>query len=54
MIIATRDQYSIIEKVIDQLDIPRKQVFVEAVILELSASDEFDVGLGVHLGKNRT
>jgi general secretion pathway protein D len=53
VIIATRDQYAIIEKVIDQLDIPRKQVFVEAVILELSASDEFDVGLGVHLGKEQ-
>ena len=53
VIIATRDQYGIIEKVIDQLDIPRKQVFVEAVILELSASDEFDVGLGVHLGKEQ-
>jgi general secretion pathway protein D len=53
VVIATRDQYAIIERVIDQLDIPRKQVFVEAVILELSASDEFDVGLGVHLGKEQ-
>ena len=53
VVIATRDQYAIIERVIDKLDIPRKQVFVEAVILELSASDEFDVGLGVHLGKEQ-
>jgi general secretion pathway protein D len=51
VIIATRDQFSIIEQVIGQLDIPRKQVFVEAVILELSTSDEFNFGLGVHLGK---
>jgi general secretion pathway protein D len=53
VVIATRDQYAIIEKVIDRLDIPRKQVFVEAVILEISASDDFNVGLGVHLGKEQ-
>lgn len=51
VLIATRDQLAIIKQVVDQLDIRRKQVFIEAVILELSTSDDATRGLGVHLGK---
>jgi general secretion pathway protein D len=40
----------IIERVIARLDIVRKQVFVEAVIMELASEDSSEVGLGVHLG----
>jgi general secretion pathway protein D len=50
VIIATPDQMRIIERVIARLDIVRKQVFVEAVIMELASEDSSEVGLGVHLG----
>jgi general secretion pathway protein D len=51
VIIATQDQFSILKQVIDKLDIRRKQVFVEAVVLEIASEDEMNVGLGVHMGK---
>lgn len=52
VIIATPDQFRIIKQVIDNLDIQRKQVFVEAVILELASSDSNNAGLGFHMGKS--
>jgi general secretion pathway protein D len=51
VIIATPDQIRYLKQVIEKLDIRRKQVFVEAVILELGSDDSFDVGIGGHLGK---
>lgn len=54
VLIATPDQFKIIKSVIDQLDIVRKQVFVEAVIMELASEDQNEVGLGLHLGRNNT
>ena len=50
VIIATPDQMTILQSVIDKLDIVRKQVFVEAVIMELASEDSGEVGLGVHMG----
>lgn len=50
VIIATRDQFQVIESVIDKLDIPRKQVFVEAVILEMATDDANSAGLSFHAG----
>ena len=50
VIIATNDQYKIIQGVIQKLDIPRKQVFVEAVILELASSDTNTLGMAFHVG----
>ncbi len=50
VIIATPDQFRIIQQVIEKLDIRRKQVFVEAVILELGNEDTDEFGLGVHAG----
>ncbi|MCB9778252.1 MAG: type II secretion system secretin GspD [Alphaproteobacteria bacterium] len=50
VIIATPDQFQIIKAVIDKLDIRRKQVFVQAVILEMASEDTFELGLGVHAG----
>jgi general secretion pathway protein D len=50
VIIATNDQYKIIQGVIQKLDIPRKQVFVEAVILELNSDDSTNLGMGFHVG----
>jgi len=51
VIIATMDQFAILKQVIGKLDIRRKQVFVEAVILELASEDSMNRGLGVHMGK---
>ncbi len=50
VIIATNDQYKIIQGVIEKLDIPRKQVFVEGVILELASQDNTNVGMAFHVG----
>jgi general secretion pathway protein D len=52
VIIATPDQMRILQSVIDKLDIVRKQVFVEAVIMELASEDSSELGLGVHLGNS--
>ena len=50
VIIATRDQFEVIGDVIAKLDIRRKQVFVEAVILELATDDTNSFGMGIHGG----
>jgi general secretion pathway protein D len=50
VIIATPDQIQYIKKVIEKLDIRRKQVFVEAVILELASDETMNVGAGAHMG----
>ncbi len=50
VIIGTRDQMTVIENVVSQLDIRRKQVFVEAVILELATDDANSFGIGLHGG----
>jgi general secretion pathway protein D len=45
VIIASKDDFAVIESVIKQLDVRRKQVFVDCVIMELSSqdTDEFDI-----------
>jgi general secretion pathway protein D len=49
VIIANSEDYRVVESVIRKLDIERKQVFVDAVILELSSEDTFNLGLAAHL-----
>ncbi len=51
VIVASPEAFEIIEDVIAQLDIRRKQVFVEVVIMELASEDTLDVGVGLHSGK---
>jgi general secretion pathway protein D len=51
VIIATTDQFRIIQQVIERLDIRRKQVFVQAVIMELSTDNTIETGVGYHVGK---
>ncbi|MEC7985436.1 MAG: secretin N-terminal domain-containing protein, partial [Myxococcota bacterium] len=51
VIIATPDQIRYIKQVIEKLDIRRKQVFVEAVILELASDETSNIGVGAHVGK---
>jgi len=44
IIYARPDDYNSIEEMIKKLDIPRKQVFIEALIMEVSPSEEFKFG----------
>lgn len=48
VIIANQEDFRVINSVIKQLDIVRRQVFVDAVILELSSRDSLDLGLALH------
>ena len=50
VIVATGRDYKRLVKVIDKLDVRRPQVFVEAVIMEVSLSKQTDLGLNVFTG----
>ncbi len=50
VIVATPDQFQVLEQVIRQLDVRRKQVFVQAVILEMASEGTTSLGLGLHGG----
>jgi len=45
IITASREEYNILIDVIKKLDIPRQMVYLEALILEVNASKQFDVGV---------
>lgn len=49
VIIANTEDFKVVESVIRKLDIERKQVFVDAVILELASEDSQELGLAAHL-----
>lgn len=49
VIIANQEDFRVVQTVISKLDIERKQVFVDAVILELSSEDTMDFGLAAHM-----
>ncbi len=51
VIVASTSDYRNVLKVIQQLDIPRRQVFVEAVIMEISLEDDLNIGASAHGGK---
>ncbi|MGB3225939.1 MAG: type II secretion system secretin GspD [Desulforhopalus sp.] len=42
---ATKDEYVVLQDVIQQLDIPRRMVYLEALIMEVDADKTFDVGV---------
>jgi general secretion pathway protein D len=48
IITGSRDEYMVLEEVIKKLDIPRKMVYIEALIMEVSVSKAFEIG--VHWG----
>ena len=48
VIIASQNDYRSLVKVIEKLDIPRRQVFVEAVIMEVNLNRESDFGVSMH------
>ncbi|MCK5071413.1 MAG: type II secretion system protein GspD, partial [Desulfocapsa sp.] len=45
IITATRDEYVVLENIIKKLDIPRRMVYLEALILEVDMDSQFDVGV---------
>ena len=51
VIVASTQDYLSIRRVIKRLDIPRRQVFVEATIMEVTINDSLNLGLGLHAGK---
>ena len=42
---ASKDEYAVLEDVIRQLDIPRRMVYLEALIMEVDADKNFEVGV---------
>ncbi|WP_248913857.1 type II secretion system secretin GspD [Polyangium aurulentum] len=42
--------YAALRSVIDELDLPRRQVFIEAVIMDVNVDRTTDLGIGYHLG----
>ncbi|WP_167505827.1 type II secretion system secretin GspD [Desulfosediminicola flagellatus] len=50
IITASREEYLVLEGVIKKLDIPRQMVYLEALILEVNTSKDFDVGVEWALG----
>ncbi len=50
VIIASQNDYRSLVRVIEKLDIPRRQVFVEAVIMEVNLDRSSEVGVNLHGG----
>lgn len=48
VIVASKQDYDIVMGLLNQIDIPRDQVFVEAIIMEMNASDANSYGLGYY------
>ncbi|MHB8808840.1 MAG: type II secretion system secretin GspD [Desulfobulbaceae bacterium] len=45
IITGPRDEYMVLEEVIKKLDIPRRMVYIEALIMEVSVSKAFEIGV---------
>ncbi len=50
VVIASNADYRNLVKVVEQLDIARRQVFVEAVIMEVNLQDDTEIGFSEHVG----
>ena len=50
VIIASQNDFRSLIRVIEKLDIPRRQVFVEAVIMEVNLDRNAEFGVGLHSG----
>jgi len=53
VVVASKSDYRSVVKLVEQLDIPRRQVFVEAVIMEVNVDDDSEFGVSVHGGDQR-
>jgi len=54
IITASKDDYLVLEDIIRKLDITRKMVYIEALIMEVSMTKEFDLGVQWYGAKNAT
>ncbi|MBN2061316.1 MAG: type II secretion system secretin GspD [Deltaproteobacteria bacterium] len=52
IITANRDDYLVLEDVIKKLDISRRMVYIEALIMEVSMAEQFDLGVQWLAGKS--
>ncbi len=52
VIVSSLRDYMSLKQVVEQLDAMQRQVFVEAVIMEVSLDKNRDVGVGFHAGNN--
>jgi general secretion pathway protein D len=50
VVVASSSDYRSLVKIIEKLDIPRRQVFVEAVIMEVNLDRTTDLGINLHGG----
>ena len=46
MVVASKQDYEVVLNLLSKLDIPRDQVYVEAIIMEMSAQDNLDWKIG--------
>ena len=53
VVIASQADYRNVVKLIERLDIARRQVFVEAVIMEVNLEDDAELGASLHGGTQR-
>jgi general secretion pathway protein D len=53
VVIASQADYRNVVKLIERLDIARRQVFVEAVIMEVNLEDDMDLGASLHAGTQK-
>ncbi len=51
VIIAAPEDFQVLKGVVDRLDISRRQVYIEAVVVEVGSTDTMDLGLSYHGGK---
>ncbi|MBI5547933.1 MAG: type II secretion system protein GspD, partial [Deltaproteobacteria bacterium] len=51
VVIASKSDYRNLVNVIEKLDIARRQVFIEAVIMEVNLSNDLNFGVAIHSGK---
>ena len=49
VVIASASDFAVVQRLIEKLDRPRRQVFVEAVIMEIDIDNTSDIGVGMHL-----
>jgi len=50
LVTSSARDYATLRLVVDKLDRPRRQVFIEAVIMDLAVSDTLDLGVAAHGG----
>ncbi|MCP3924238.1 MAG: type II secretion system secretin GspD, partial [Desulfobacterales bacterium] len=53
IIIADSDEYTVIENIIQKLDIPRRMVFIECVIMEVNVDKDFNIGSDWTVGDSK-